>query len=184
MESGSASELRLESRSNIFVMAALYTGNRAPAPVRIRNLSRTGALVEANVLPSPGAQVRLARANLATPATVMWVEGSKAGLRFTSPIAVSEWLPQQKRGIGQQFADELFHQKRLQSGDSPAFVGHVATLLELKQSLERTSKELALDASVATRHRMALQAIDAVSLTLADLANTLAENGDGEVGMD
>ena len=114
----------------------------------------------------------------------MWVEGSTAGLRFTAPIAVGEWLPQQKRGIGQQFADELFHQKRLRTSDAPPFVGHVETLLELKQSLERSSRNLALDAPVAARHRAALQAIDAVAQTLADLADTLAENGEAAVAMD
>ena len=174
MESSQSSELRLEMRSNIFVMAALYSEGRQAAPVRVRNLSRTGALVESSLLPSAGTQVRLSRASFEIVATIMWVDGSKAGLQFSSPIALAEWLPQGKRGIGQQFADELFHQKRLRSGKSPASGQLFDTLLELKHSLERSGEELALDSDVAASHHAALQTIDAVAQTLASLAETLA----------
>lgn len=178
MESGQSSELRLEMRSNIFVMAALHSDGRQASPVRVRNLSRTGALVESNLLPSAGTQVRLSRASLETLATIMWVDGSKAGLRFRSPIAVADWLPLGKRGTGQHFADELFHQKRLQSSKSPVAGQLVDTLLELKQSLERSGEELAQNADVAASHRSALQTIDAVAQTLASIAESLAGNGE------
>jgi len=56
-------ELRVESRSNIFVMATIYAPGGS-TPVRVRNMSRTGALVEAPVLPAAGSRVRLSRGSL------------------------------------------------------------------------------------------------------------------------
>src|SRR5947209_15008642 len=113
MESTQPHELRIESRSNIFVMAALYSSGRSVTPVRIRNISRTGALIEASLLPPPGTDVRVSRASLSASGTLVWVEGVKAGVRFDEFVNVADWLPQGRRGFGQQFVDELFHQKRL-----------------------------------------------------------------------
>jgi hypothetical protein len=177
MQSTPINELRLDSRSNIFVMAALYAARRPVSPVRIRNLSRMGALIEAADLPEPGTPMRLSRASLSASGTVIWANGGKAGLQFEAPIAIGEWLPQGKRGIGQQFADELFHQKRLRmtATEPPESVpdpdlGLSGELLELRLSLERAGEALALDAAIASRHLLTLQAIDCVSQALARLA--------------
>lgn len=113
MNSSPIHELRLDSRNNIFVMAALYASGRSVTPVRVRNISRTGALIEAGALPTVGTKVRLSRASLSASGTVVWIEGSKCGVQFDASISVANWLPQGRRGIGQQFVDELFHQKRL-----------------------------------------------------------------------
>jgi hypothetical protein len=169
-------ELRVEPRSNIFVMAALYAEGRPVTPVRLRNISRTGALIEAAALPSPGSVVRLSRATLAASGTLLWVRGSKGGIQFESPVAVGEWLPQGRRGFGQQFVDELFHQKRLggvrviEEGTG----GLADELLGLRSSLECAAEDLALDAAVAARHLPSLQAIDKVGHALAKLASEIA----------
>lgn len=169
-------EPRIERRSNIFVMAALYADGRPITPVRLRNISRTGALIEAAVLPAPGSCVRLTRASLSASGTLLWVRGSKGGIQFESPVAVGEWLPQGRRGFGQQFVDELFHQKRL--GGVRVFdegaAGLADELLGLRAALERTAEDLALDGAVAARHLASLQAIDLVGQALAKLAAVLA----------
>lgn len=176
MDSSPIHELRLDSRNNIFVMAALYAAGRSVAPVRVRNISRNGALIEGGALPAPGANVRLSRASLSAGGTIVWVEGSKGGLQFDAPISVANWLPQGRRGIGQQFVDELFHQKRLgatnEKPPAPASKGYgfAEELLELRMLLESAGEELALDGIIATRHTVALQAIDGVAQTLARLA--------------
>jgi len=176
MENAPIHELRLDSRNNIFVMATLYATGRSVTPVRVRNISRTGALVEAASLPPVGTIVRLSRASLSAAGAVVWAEGSKAGVQFDSPIAVANWLPQGRRGIGQQFVDELFHQKRLGvTGDkaqpqSAKGYGLAEELLELRRLLESAGEELAIDGMIATRHTVALQAIDGVAQALARLA--------------
>jgi hypothetical protein len=175
MESTHIHELRLDSRNNIFVMAALYASGRSVTPVRVRNISRMGALIEAAALPPAGAAVRLSRASLSAPGTIVWIDECKAGVQFAEPIAVANWLPQGRRGIGQQFVDELFHQKRLgrnvekpqQQGPGYSFAEE---LLELRSLLESAGEELAIDGMIATRHTVALQAIDGVAQTLARLA--------------
>jgi hypothetical protein len=176
MNSTPVHELRLDSRSNIFVMAALYAGGRPVNPVRVRNLSRTGALIEGTDLPEPGTPVRLSRASLSISGTVIWINGGKGGLHFDAQVSVAEWLPQGKRGIGQQFVDELFHQKR-QRMNSAELVDAVAEdlglageLLQLQSSLDRAAETLALDGAVASRHLVTLQAIDCVSQALARIA--------------
>src|SRR5690349_18029768 len=113
MDTPPAPNNRLESRSNIFVMAALYGAGGGSTPVRIRNMSRSGALVEGAALPAPGAQVRLSRGSISVTGEIMWVDKQKAGLRFDSPTSPNDWVPGGKRGAGQQMADELAHQTRL-----------------------------------------------------------------------
>ena len=175
MESTPIHELRLNSRNNIFVMAALYAQGRSIMPVRVRNISRAGALIEAAALPAAGTAVRLSRASLSAPGTIVWIDDCKAGVQFETPITVGNWLPQGRRGIGQQFVDELFHQKRLgRTAEKPqqqsAGYGFAEELLELRSLLESAGEELAIDGMIATRHTVALQAIDGVAQTLARLA--------------
>jgi hypothetical protein len=168
---------RFDPRSNIFVIATLY-GIGGSVPVRVRNMSRHGALVEAATLPPIGTPVRLCRGHLSVSGEVMWVDEGKAGLHFTLPTSVREWLPSGKRGVGQQMADELIHQARL--GEVPASRPAVdietqawPISVELQRraaELEQAAEELAADAEVAGRYAEALQAIDSVAQALARLA--------------
>src|SRR5437868_9655101 len=112
MDTALAHELRAEPRSNIFVIATLYASGGS-TPVRIRNISRMGALIEAAALPPCGEAVRLSRGSLSVAGQVVWAAGPRAGLHFTSHVAVADWLPSGQRGSGQQLVDELVHQARL-----------------------------------------------------------------------
>jgi hypothetical protein len=177
MEPAFADEHRTEPRSNIFVMATLYASGGS-TPVRIRNMSRHGALVEAAALPPSGEAMRLSRGNLSVAGQVMWVAGAKAGLHFTSDVAVMDWLPNGKRGSGQQLVDELVHRARLGTIPEPAPLDPEPSaipatpeeLRELQQILERAGEQLAGDSAIAARHMMALQLIDGVAQALAKLA--------------
>jgi hypothetical protein len=167
---------RLEARSNIFVMAALYT-DHASTPVRIRNMSRSGALVEAAVLPAKGTQVRLARGSVSITGEVMWVDQQKAGLRFDSPTSPNDWLPGGKRGTGQQMADELAHQTRLGAASriaaapTPAHSPRLSDeLMRLHQVLMRAGEDLASNESLTQSQLIALQEIDVTAQRLANLA--------------
>lgn len=177
METAQEVDKRLNSRSNVFVMATLY-GATGSAPVRIRNMSPHGALVEGGTLPPLGSPVQLCRGSLAVSGKIIRVDGGKAGLRFSSPMSVAEWLPGGSRGAGQQMADELVHRARL--GATVAIHPTVAAetlpsfasekLLRLRAELEKASEDLAADIETAARHAAPLQAIDAVAQALARLA--------------
>jgi hypothetical protein len=173
---------RLDFRSNIFVMATLYAAGGS-TPVRVRNMSRSGALVEASALPPPGTGVRLCRGSVSVAGEIMWVDQRKAGLRFASPTAAADWLPGGQRGMGQQLADEAAHRVRLGAvptkggPDIPAAMPDFRELLiQLEQQLRRAGEELASDETVAARHVASLQAIDGAAHSLAKLAAG-AENG-------
>jgi hypothetical protein len=83
---------RRAERTHMFVVATLYVGS-ASAPVRVRNLSPTGALIEAVGLPPAGSAVVLRRGPLESAGVVAWSGAGRAGLSFGSPVFVSEWLP-------------------------------------------------------------------------------------------
>lgn len=83
--------LRLDPRSNVFLGAVLYAGSKS-CPVRIRNLSASGALLDGANLPNGGAKVRLQRGNVCAIGEVAWKRGNLAGIRFAQPILVPEWV--------------------------------------------------------------------------------------------
>lgn len=77
----------------MFVAATIYrgVGNRV-CPVKLRNMSSTGALIEGDDIPDPGLSLALRRGSLQADGKVAWKVGSKAGVAFTSPIQVKDWL--------------------------------------------------------------------------------------------
>lgn len=181
MDPAPSPEHRLETRNNIFVMATVYAAGR-PTPVRVRNMSQGGALVEAAGLPPAGTSIRLSRGSLEVNGDIMWVDANKAGLRFASPVRVSDWLPVGKRGGGQQLIDEMVHRARVgaaaRTSSSEVFdqtnVSVADELSQLSSMLERAGEELASNGAVAKQHPAALQLIDAVTQALAKLAASAA----------
>ena len=74
------------------MVAMLYFG-QASTPVRVRNLSMTGALIEGADLPPAGTEIVLRRGNLEAAGAAIWSNSGRAGLSFYWPVAVSAWLP-------------------------------------------------------------------------------------------
>ena len=116
MSGAAKSENRLSARTNLFVMAAIC-GGLGSEPVKVRNLSPNGALIEGAVLPQTGTQVRLCRADLEVGGEIVWCKDGRAGLQFGSPVVVADWLPQGSANAGQQRVDQLV-QKLKTSGAS------------------------------------------------------------------
>src|SRR3954465_7697335 len=181
MDTPPATDNRVETRSNLFVMAALYTGGGS-VPVRIRNMSASGALVEAADLPAVGTQVRLSRGSISVTGEIVWADKQKAGMHFDSPTAPNDWMPRGNRGSGQQLADEVVHQTRLGSAVrtvAPSASVHVPQLseelLRLHDVLMRAGEELASSDGLTASHLLALQEIDLAAQRLAKLAG----EGDG-----
>lgn len=87
----SQSDPRLGPRSDVFLMAILEIGSGA-CPVRIRNLSLHGGLLEGAQLPPEGAAVRLMRGSLYAAGEVAWQTDRYCGVRFNRPVDVEEWV--------------------------------------------------------------------------------------------
>ena len=88
----STMDSRRAERTNLFLIATLYHGGDI-VPVRLRNLSHQGALIEAAKLPSVGTLVTLRRGGLEVKGRVVRVGDNKIGVEFFSPTFVQSWLP-------------------------------------------------------------------------------------------
>jgi len=106
---------RAAARSNVFLTATLDAGARS-YPVRIRNISREGALLEGDELPAAGCSVRLRRGHLQTRGEVAWEAGQTRGIRFADQVDVPHWIRRPEHD-GQRTVDEAIADYR--SGGFP-----------------------------------------------------------------
>ena len=177
---------RSDPRSNIFV-AAVLNHDGVSAPVRIRNMSRNGALVECAAPPAVPSTVRLCRGSLSVRGSVVWLRGERAGIRFDADVGVAAWLPKGNRPEGQEQVDVMVHACRTDAAGSnhdpfspvPAATNMeaVVQLLQIRDSLNRAADELAGNSAVTAEHAQALRAIDLSAHRLDKLAGVLAGSG-------
>lgn len=183
---------RVHPRNNLFVVATLYSLG-GPAPVRIRNMSRCGALVEGTALPTKGQEVQLVRGSLSVSGLVAWCDGGKAGLRFGSSILVADWLPGGNRVAQQLRVDQIVFnakgitpakarpERRRAPARAPSAVKPVsdfaAGLVQLQECVELVAKDLAGDPAVAGRFQTQLQMLGLSAQKLGELAEQ-ATTGD------
>jgi hypothetical protein len=91
MDESSKSQNRRNKRSLVLI-AAKVRMDSGTVEVRLRNLSRNGALLEADVPPAEGTEVVFERGETIAPARVAWISGSRFGIQFHHPIEESEVL--------------------------------------------------------------------------------------------
>lgn len=180
-----ALEARSSPRSNMFLAAVLAAAG-SPVPVKIRNMSITGALVEGATLPEARSQVRLIRGSLSVAAQVAWAAEGRCGLRFSSLVSIREWLaPPSNRE--QKRVDEAV--RLVKAGAIPLHVGaeaHDATLPhELGADLRRVWRlleshcgDILGDPEAIARHGERLQDLDIVVQTIAAVADMLVGDAD------
>ena len=88
--SGLTSERRCDVRSNVFLAATIVDELRS-SPVRIRNLSSRGALLDAFVGTADKTIVGLHRGRLTARGQISRRSSGQCVIRFDSPIVVAEW---------------------------------------------------------------------------------------------
>ena len=76
------------------------------APVKVRNMSASGAMVDTPLAPTRGTSVDLMRGPLVARGTVIWSSGNRVGLRFSSEVSVKDWLAP-PTAVHQQRVDEI-----------------------------------------------------------------------------
>lgn len=150
-------EARKQARSSLFVGAVMRTGEKQ-APVKIRNMSVDGAMVEADSTPAIGAQVEVLRGKLCAKATIMWSADGRCGLRFASPVIVKDWLAPPAKAE-QNRVDDIV--AIIKSGKLPAASDR---LFEAeRQSAPRSNRELVED-------------LQAVAMLIQDLEEELVNS--------
>ena len=92
---------RSERRSRVLLAAKLKTPF-GEIDVRLRDLSRKGALIECSRQPPVGSEVTFMRGSIVIPARVAWASAGKAGLEFLYVIDEQEMLVQLKKSDSSQ----------------------------------------------------------------------------------
>jgi hypothetical protein len=80
-----AQQKRKRPRSRVYVVACLRS-SEGWEPVRLRDLSRSGALVEATNAPPVGSTVQLVRGSMTVEARVAWIDTTWFGVEFNEPL--------------------------------------------------------------------------------------------------
>jgi hypothetical protein len=172
---------RAYPRTSMFVLASMVAPS-VSGPVKIRNMSPGGALIEGAALPHVGEHLSLGRGELSAAGTIVWCDGGRAGLRFDHYVEVGAWLP---TGGRQQQVDQTFHElKNGLTPTAPAPAASVGTapidktdLLDAARALDALADALAEDAQVIASHSTRLQALDIASQLLRRCARYPATPG-------
>ena len=85
MQSSVNDQNRRSRRSQVLLTAELVHAG-ACLPVKVRNLSSDGALVESDKLPLEGTSVEFRRNDLSASGRVVWVNGHHAGVAFDTKL--------------------------------------------------------------------------------------------------
>lgn len=85
MDESSLTQNRRTRRSTVLLSASIELSG-ASLPVKLRNLSSEGALIEGDKLPVEGAEVIFRKAELNLSGRIAWVVGKRAGLSFSEVL--------------------------------------------------------------------------------------------------
>ncbi len=91
MDESSITQNRRSRRSPVLLAASIEVSG-APEPVKLRNLSAEGALIEGERLPREGETTFFVRNELRVKSEVAWVQGRFAGVAFARPLQKEEVL--------------------------------------------------------------------------------------------
>ncbi len=175
----------------MFVAAVLHAGGEH-APVKVRNMSANGAMIDSPMVPPPGTHAHLIRGALRAQGTVVWSLDNRCGLHFSSELSVREWLAPPSN-VEQRRIDDIV--ALVKSGaavppdlgappDPPAparsdtpLVDDLETVIRLLDALEN---DLTSSGETVARHGMKLQNLDIAMQMVRAIARELSPAGSGE----
>jgi hypothetical protein len=165
---------RAETRKHLFVLAALRSES-AVAPVRVRNVSNSGMLIEGTVLPPVGSRVEIERGSATAGGFIVWSENGRAGIKLCSSIDIEGWLPRISRE--QACVDALVQSIRSEDHVPRGTARLVPTpatrsfdLSQLANELDAVSGALVADTRILIDHSEDLQRLDIIAQCLRLLA--------------
>lgn len=91
MDESSITQNRRSRRSNVLLAASIEVSGAA-LPVKLRNLSSQGALIEGEGLPVEGSEILFRRNELSVKGRIAWVHDKQAGVAFTTALLPEEVL--------------------------------------------------------------------------------------------
>jgi hypothetical protein len=91
MDQSNHPQNRKTRRSNVLMSASLELSGTS-LPVKLRNLSAEGALVEGDKLPVEGASIQFRKGDLSVTGNVAWVKGRQAGVAFAQNLKPDQLL--------------------------------------------------------------------------------------------
>jgi hypothetical protein len=94
------------SRRAPVLLAATLEAEGSSTPVKLRNLSEEGALVEGDGLPAEGSAVHFLRKDLRLTSRLVWVQGRFAGVAFDerlNPEQVLRHIPKPRPQMPKDF---------------------------------------------------------------------------------
>lgn len=173
---------RRNMRSNTFLMAMLVTDTLS-APVRIKNLSASGALLSGRDLPRRGERCRLRRGEAAVSAIVVREVPHGAAIRFERLIDEVQWIGaanQMQRDVDRvvhdathryPVADSNHRLTAVQAAPAVLAPSPVSRdeLMDLADQLDRLANAFSDDEHVITRYLDRLQLLDIASQRLRSL---------------
>jgi hypothetical protein len=190
-------------RTNLLLSATIETAT-LKAPVRIRNLSEGGALLEGAAFPDVGGVLTLRRLEIAIDAAVVWRSASRCGIQFKGKAAVADWVSgtqsRSSHDIDQARVDSI--QAAVRAGRPvPTTEGTAAPVVNadldrriaeelsyVKRLLEIVGDELTDAPIVVQRYSRSLQSFDLACQILGHLSTILTASNRGAavqaVGMD
>jgi len=187
-----ATDVRATARASIY-LAATLSCEGSSAPVKIRNISATGALVESGMVPGVGTEVQLARGGLMVGGHVAWTARDRCGLKFMASVDVDQWRAR-SRNLEQQRVDEVVRlvkagalpfptpERRCEAADTADHTLMLSSDLHRVSALLGNLADLfANDRDLLKRHGPALQNLDIAIQMLGALDSV---HGRGEAGDD
>jgi hypothetical protein len=138
-------------------------------------MSQFGALIEASLVPDPGAEVILKRGGLRISGQIAWKVERKAGIVFSAGVNVADWMSRPV-GAHQEKVDDIVSSLRAGAHPDSAVdatnmsrdTSIVAELAALRADLVQLGNGLASDTSLIAAHPeiqmidVALQRVDRV----------------------
>jgi hypothetical protein len=185
------------SRTNLLLAAAIES-DTLKVPVRIRNLSETGAMIDGAAFPPIGATLILRRLDISVKATVVWHASGRCGIRFEGQVSVPDWVA----GVSRADAGAMPGQVRVdaiqaapRTGGQPPIVAPRSSpagpksdiaderladeLAYVYRLLDGVSDELADDPVVLQRYMRSLQNLDIAGQIIEQLAAVLRASDRG-----
>ena len=183
-----ASDARMATRTSLYLAASLYCDG-ASFPVKIRNISPSGALLESSTGLALGTLVQLVRGSLIVHGLVAWIDGDRCGLKFSGSIDVQQWRMTPTNGE-QQRVDEIV--RLVKAGAVPLRVsalscdpqtalddsGLSADLVRASELLGKLGDRLAKDAIVVAQYSIELQNLDIAMQVVAAVEAILSGKSD------
>ena len=161
---------RGEGRANVFLSAVLNTGTQA-LPVRIRNISPHGALIDGPSIPAARVQVLLVRGGLSAAGQIAWREKDQAGISFDETVETSAWVARVGHP-GQQRVDDIVAAIKRSDPHLQNSVEDEQSLKELSATLDEICERLGALPEITTALGEELVRLDAVAQSLRRICMT------------